>query len=887
VADYETSRLWRAAFTTTVNGGNDQYRDLLRAEYHGFWERATRLASQIAADLPALTLHDEAHFVALWERASQLTGEGYDINPLETFVLGGAILLHDLGHAVATYPGRLAGIQATPEYMDALYYVIQKRRDDVSEDHDLPEPDESAKQAALLIALRRLHAQRAERLAFLKFGDQYLIGNSDLRDNLGQLIGQIAASHHWGRATLPDKLPEVQGPPGFMNSQWRIQPVKLACLLRCADAIQIDQTRAPSFAFQLHDPQGESRLHWLAQQLAQPVVEPASKGPGALVFTSQNDFSMKDADAWWVAYNLIRTANEELQGCFQLMADIGLPTFIVDRVRGAESPQWLAKHVRTDGWRPVSAEVRVSDVASIVRLFGGVALYGNEPAVALRELIQNAADAVRARGHLTKDPFYEGKIVVRLRHTVDDGQSILVVEDNGIGMSEHVLTGPLIEFGKSFWTSEDAQAEFPGLISSGLRQIGRFGIGFFSTLMLAKQIEVTSKRYDRGHAHTLTFREGIGLRPVLSRVDPVLLGQFSTSISMHVSDAHLKLLLHPTRDVPERDFSIGLKALVARLCPCLDCDVYVVDNDETPVRVHSRAWLEQDALEWLRDITLSNVFAHPAVEACLAKAAPFLRIVRDSHGQSCGRAAIRFDPVAASIASLGGLFAGPEPRSPDTVVRGYIGAMAVKAAGLTRAEGGVLADRRALQNWASDQAVLMADCGMSDDQRYQAAVNVANYGGDPTPIAMIVMNRNLVGIEEVTKILLNRTEVLAVLDDTFLRIASLRDYMQIGRITYRRSIGTSQWYSPTELEFSGVVLESHLGSPHGGVTFLQVPTEKQPAWSSFLSCLKRHLEGVGERLVWEQKNDALLALYSGQHSARDGLFLGLELRGSALSIRLQ
>jgi len=47
-----------------------------------------------------------------------------------------------------------------------------------------------------------------------------------------------------------------------------------------------------------------------------------------------------------------------------------------------------------------------------------------------------------------------------------------IVEDDGIGMSEHTLTGPLIEFGKSFWASEEAQEEFPGLVSKNLHQTG-------------------------------------------------------------------------------------------------------------------------------------------------------------------------------------------------------------------------------------------------------------------------------------------------------------------------------------------------------------------------------------------------------------------------------
>jgi hypothetical protein len=106
---------------------------------------------------------------------------------------------------------------------------------------------------------------------------------------------------------LDEKLwPNLQGAPGFMPQDWPVQAVKLACLLRCSDAIQIDQRRAPAFAFAIHDPEGESALHWLAQQLAQPVVicDPGG-GPGRLLFTSQTDFTEDRADAWWIAHDFV------------------------------------------------------------------------------------------------------------------------------------------------------------------------------------------------------------------------------------------------------------------------------------------------------------------------------------------------------------------------------------------------------------------------------------------------------------------------------------------------------------------------------------------------------------------------------------------------------
>ncbi|MGB8842517.1 MAG: hypothetical protein WCC64_15765 [Aliidongia sp.] len=42
--------------------------------------------------MPGLTLHDEAHLSALWDRASQLAGTDFHLNPLEAFIFGGAVI---------------------------------------------------------------------------------------------------------------------------------------------------------------------------------------------------------------------------------------------------------------------------------------------------------------------------------------------------------------------------------------------------------------------------------------------------------------------------------------------------------------------------------------------------------------------------------------------------------------------------------------------------------------------------------------------------------------------------------------------------------------------------------------------------------------------------
>ncbi|KAM9863782.1 HSP90 family protein [Leucobacter sp. BZR 635] len=105
------------------------------------------------------------------------------------------------------------------------------------------------------------------------------------------------------------------------------------------------------------------------------------------------------------------------------------------------------------------------------------------PQVYLRELIQNAVDAVTAR--VTQDPAAPAQI--RLRTGVDEsGGSTLEVSDTGIGLTADEATELLATIGRS--SKRDAA------LGTGRSEfIGQFGIGMLAAFMVAEQIEFTSR----------------------------------------------------------------------------------------------------------------------------------------------------------------------------------------------------------------------------------------------------------------------------------------------------------------------------------------------------------------------------------------------------------
>jgi hypothetical protein len=106
-----------------------------------------------------------------------------------------------------------------------------------------------------------------------------------------------------------------------MPLNWTIRPVVLACLLRCADAAQLDQQRAPDFLYALLQLRGVSERHWRAQnRLATPLVDPDD--PSALLFTSTRPLEERDTDAWWIAFDAIQVASRELRAADAVLRDL-------------------------------------------------------------------------------------------------------------------------------------------------------------------------------------------------------------------------------------------------------------------------------------------------------------------------------------------------------------------------------------------------------------------------------------------------------------------------------------------------------------------------------------------------------------------------------------
>lgn len=124
---FERTKLWQQGLAPRHVDADANARERLRSAFYRMREQAAAIAAEIGRDQPDLTVHDVTHLDALWEMADLILGDGHVLSPCEVFVLGGAILCHDLANGTAAYPGGLAQVRDSDAWRDAVASAQRRR----------------------------------------------------------------------------------------------------------------------------------------------------------------------------------------------------------------------------------------------------------------------------------------------------------------------------------------------------------------------------------------------------------------------------------------------------------------------------------------------------------------------------------------------------------------------------------------------------------------------------------------------------------------------------------------------------------------------------------------------------------------------------------------
>jgi molecular chaperone HtpG len=118
----------------------------------------------------------------------------------------------------------------------------------------------------------------------------------------------------------------------------------------------------------------------------------------------------------------------------------------------------------------------------------------SHPEIFLRELISNSSDALDKLRHLTliDDAYKSLPFDPRIELELDEEKKTLTIADTGIGMNEEELAANLGTIARSGTKSFLSQLSGDARKDSNL--IGQFGVGFYSSFMVADKVEVVSRK---------------------------------------------------------------------------------------------------------------------------------------------------------------------------------------------------------------------------------------------------------------------------------------------------------------------------------------------------------------------------------------------------------
>ena len=191
----------------------------------------------------------------------------------------------------------------------------------------------------------------------------------------------------------------------------------------------------------------------------------------------------------------------------------------------------------------------------------------------LRELVSNGCDAIAKYKKLvsmgeaeeSNSPY---KVTVRL----DEKNSLIEIEDNGIGMTEDEVKEYITQI--AFSGATDFISKYQDQFENGNDIIGHFGLGFYSAFMVADKVEIDTLSYKKDAKAVkwvcdggIEYEIGDGKKPTRG-----------TIITLHVGEEGKEFLN-----------SWKLKEILAKYCYFMPTEIYFEDVEEVKKAEEERA----------------------------------------------------------------------------------------------------------------------------------------------------------------------------------------------------------------------------------------------------------------------------------------------------------
>ncbi|MEU0963444.1 ATP-binding protein [Micromonospora aurantiaca] len=457
------------------------------------------------------TRHDSQHIESMLGLLDWIIPEetARKLQPADWLLIVLSIYLHDLGMLVTRDEFAQRECSSFPAFRERQLLT----KDAAGRDYSEKIQQLSAEEAERFLYEEFVRFHHASRIRGWIEGDQLIqLGKAQsaareisallvsLDDTFRRDLALVCESHHLNDLDNVEKY-RVRQPYG--TSPKEVANVQYAALvLRTVDLLQIARDRAPSIAFRILNPSDPlSQTEWSKQTAVRAVLPQPRKNRDGDVdlnlppHTIEIHATFSREDGFFALTNYLAYARKQLEQSFKWATEsqkrhgsrFTFPWRDIDETT-----------IITKGFLPKQFQFGI-DQERILDLLTGHTLY-NDSSVVLRELAQNAIDAVRLQyatptGRASKSS--EGKVEVRWV----SASRMLEIRDNGTGMTQEIVERNFLKAGASRYQDPAFKDQFPDF-----NPISRFGIGVLSAFMVADSVEVLTSHPGDAEARKVSLR---------------------------------------------------------------------------------------------------------------------------------------------------------------------------------------------------------------------------------------------------------------------------------------------------------------------------------------------------------------------------------------------
>ena len=254
------------------------------------------------------------------------------------------------------------------------------------------------------------------------------------------------------------------------------------------------------------------------------------------------------------------------------------------------------------GSAPESAKETLGFQAEVKQLLQLMihSLYSNKE-IFMRELISNASDAAdKLRFEALENPaLYGDEADLKIHVAFDKAARTITIADNGIGMSREEVIANIGTIARS--GTREFLSSLTGDQAKDARMIGQFGVGFYSSFIIADKVTVLTRR--AGATDAVRWECNMGEGSGQYTLEPAEKASRGTEVTLHLREGEDELLNDWKLKSILRKYSdhIAIPILMAKAAePAQDKAGEAVENAEKTAAAAELETVNQASALWAR-----------------------------------------------------------------------------------------------------------------------------------------------------------------------------------------------------------------------------------------------------------------------------------------------